>query len=142
MKGTQSRWQQTALHALTSCVTQFCRFRVNQLFSHFGHSFTSTELLGTDFHKKIGYFSPGSGSECGLLYTKIRCIQALRRMKTLRHGPCVTHQWKPRLPADSLLAFERTFFVLASKFGKQAMKSDQSEQRIQNDLCYIFCSCC
>ena len=53
-KGTQSHWQRTALHALTSCVTQFCRFRVNQLFSHFGHLFTSTELLGADFHKKNG----------------------------------------------------------------------------------------
>ena len=52
-KGTQSRWQRTALHALTRCVTQFCRFRVNQLFSHFGHLFTSTELLGADFHQKM-----------------------------------------------------------------------------------------
>ena len=52
MKGTQSHWQRTALHAWTSCVTQFCWFRVNQLFSHFGHSFTSTELLGADFHQK------------------------------------------------------------------------------------------
>ena len=51
-KGIQSRWQRTALHAWTSCVTQFCQFRVNQLFRHFGHSFTSTELLGADFHKK------------------------------------------------------------------------------------------
>ena len=64
MKGTQSRWQRTVLHALTSCVTQFCRFRVNQLFSQFGHSFNSTEHVGADFHQKmveIGYFSPGSG---------------------------------------------------------------------------------
>ena len=40
---------------LNKFVTQFCRFRVNQLFSHFGHSFTSAELLGADFHKKNGW---------------------------------------------------------------------------------------
>ena len=117
-KGTQSRWQRTALHAWTSCVTQFCRFRVNQLFSHFGHSFTSTELLGANFHWKkmasIGYFSPGSGRECSLLCTKTRRIQALR-MKPLWQGPCVMHQWKPHLPADSLLAFEWMFFVPESR---------------------------
>ena len=31
---------------------------------------------------------------------------------------------------------------IASKFGKQVVKSDQSEQRIQNNLSYTFCSCC
>ena len=142
-KGTQSRWQRTVLHAWTSCVTQFCWFRVNQLFSHFAHSFTSTELLGADFHQKwlksvIFHLA---------VDMKTRRIQALWRMKPLRQGLCVTYQWKPRLPTDSLLAFEWTFFVpesrkLPPKFGKQAIISDQSEQRIQNDLSYTFCSCC
>ena len=31
---------------------------------------------------------------------------------------------------------------IASRFGKQVVKSDQSEQRIQNNLSYTFCSCC
>ena len=110
-KGTQSRWQRTALHALTSCVTQFCWFRVNFSVTLATHS-PPLNFWALIFIKKwLKSFSPSSGPERGLLYTKTRRIWVLRRMKPLQHRPCVTHQWKPHFPADSLLASEWTFFV-------------------------------
>ena len=60
-------------------MTQYCRFRINQLFSHFGLLFTYSELLDADFQQL--------GCKASHRQTTIFCCRLQRSLYVLPTAP-------------------------------------------------------